>query len=174
VGVLKNLRTYLSGAIEHADPTEDWRTPVKTVLASRFGIKVFDPFDDPKQEKRARMAEYREQHRYDDLADIVHKFVRMDLSIVDRADLVIAYVPYKVPTTGTVHEIILANNAKKPTLLVCPQGKNRVADWYWGFIPHQFMFGSWDDLYAYLAEVDDGKHADNDRWYFSYNFKDQD
>lgn len=167
---LKGRRVYFGGVIQFDDPTVDWRSPVKTVLRDRFGLNVFDPADDPKQELRQRIVSLKEANRFDELAEIVHGFVRLDLAIVDRADFIVQYLPYRVPTTGTVHEIINSNNAKKPTLLVCPQGKNKIPDWYFGFIPHQFMFGSWDDLYAYLQEVDDGRHQGNNRWYFTYNY----
>jgi hypothetical protein len=102
------------------------------------------------------------------MTKIAKAFVRKDLAMVDRADFTIAYLPSGVPTTGTHHEIINSNNAKKPTMLVCPQGKEFIPLWYYGFIPHEFMFGSWDGLWEYLCEVNKGKHVHNDRWAFTY------
>jgi hypothetical protein len=88
--------------------------------------------------------------------------------MVDRADFLIAHLPYKIPTSGSHHEIINSNNAKKPTLLVCPQGRQFIPLWYFGFIPLECMFGCWEDLYAYLQDVDDGKLKENNRWHFIY------
>lgn len=166
---LSGRRVYFGGPIEF-DGSADWRTPVKKTLLARFGLKVFDPAADPKQGQREKIEAFKAAGRFDELAEVVHEFVRLDLAIVDRADFVIQHLPYRVPTTGTVHEIINSNNAKKPTLLVCPQGKGKIPDWYFGFIPHEFMFGSWDDLYTYLQDVDDGKHQHNNRWFFTYNY----
>jgi len=92
-------------------------------------------------------------------------FVRKDLCMVDRADFVIAYLPQNVQTTGTVHEIINSNSAKKPTLLVTnADSKSGIPLWYFGFIPEEFIFAGWDSLYDYLTEVDEGKHKKNRRW----------
>lgn len=172
--ILKGSRCYIGGPIDLADNSHDWRSPVKDFLRKRFGVKVFDPHADPKQSKIPELNKLTEQKDYEAMRSIVKDFVRADLSIVDHSDFVISHVPYKVPTTGTTHEIINSNNAKKPTLLVCPQGKHLIPRWYYGFIPLHFMFSSWEELYSYLIEVDEGMHADDDRWWFLYNYHDAD
>jgi len=169
---LKNRRVYIAGPIEFADHSKDWRGPVKQNLVDRFGLRVFDPIDDPKQEVRAKLNKAKEENDFETVSAIVHNFVRIDLSIVDRMDFLIAYLPHRLPTTGTVHEIVSANDAKKPVFIVCPQGKNKVPDWYFGFINHKFMFGHWENLYDYLIEVDEGRHKTNNRWTFVYNYGD--
>jgi nucleoside 2-deoxyribosyltransferase len=68
----------------------------------------------------------RDNKDYDTMAKIAKGFLRKDLSLVDRTDFLIANLPYKVPTTGTTHEIINSVNAKKPTMLVCEQGKSLI------------------------------------------------
>lgn len=170
MGVLKDRRCYLSGPIENdVDPSHNWRIGPKAVLVDRFGIDLFDPFDDPKQQWAEALKEARDRSDYDEMARIAKNFVRKDLCMVDRSDFIIACLPYKFPTTGTHHEIINSSNAKKPTLLVCPQGKNQVPLWYYGFIPHECMFGSWDDLYQYLQDIEDGKYKGvNNRWDYVY------
>ena len=168
MNVLQGKRCYLSGPIENDPSATNWRTEPKKVLLSEFRIDLFDPFEDPKQVWAEPLKVARDEHDYDEMARIAKMFVRKDLSMVDRADFVISCLPHRVPTTGTHHEIINSNNAKKPTLLVCPQGKNLVPAWYYGFIPHDVMFGSWEELYTYLREVNAGKHKDNNRWHFIY------
>lgn len=165
---LKGKRCYLSGPIENDTEGVNWRDAPKAILTKEFKIDLFDPFADPKQVFADELYDARDTKDYDTIVRIAKGFVRKDLSMVDRADFVIAYLPYKVPTTGTHHEVINSNNAKKPTLLVCPQGKQYVPLWYYGFIPHAFMFGSWKDLYTYLREVNNYKHKDNNRWHFIY------
>jgi nucleoside 2-deoxyribosyltransferase len=164
---LKNKRAYLSGAIEFGGEY-NWRNePIKT-LTEKFEINIFDPFSDPKGQWTSELKETRENKDYNRLAEIAKSFARRDLCMVDRSDFLIAYMPYKVPTTGTIHEIIVSSNAKKPTLIVCPEGKEYAPAWLWGILPKDSFFGSWNELYSYLQDVTDGKHASNNRWHFCY------
>ena len=167
VGVLAGTRVYLSGPIENGNGP-DWRIEPKRVLTERFKINVFDPFKDPKQQWVPDLNKARATKDYETMVNIAKSFVRKDLAIVDRSDFVISYMPHKVPTTGTHHEVINSNNSKKPTLIVCPQGKEFVPLWYFGFIPHECMFGSWDELYKYLEDVENGLQKENNRWHFVY------
>ena len=166
---LRDTRCYLSGPIENDDTLHNWRTKPSTVLRERFEIELFDPFSDPKQQWVPALKEARANGDHDTMVKIAKLFVRKDLCMVDRADFIIAYLPYKVPTTGTTHEIINSNNAKKPTLLVTDCASiAAIPLWYFGFIPTEFMFAGWDALYAYLDEVDKDKHRDNNRWSYIY------
>ena len=168
MSVLENKNVYLSAPIEYNEEL-DWRDNIKKILKKRFGLNVFDPSQDPKQQWWKVLREAKQTKDYEKIASIAKLFVRKDLAMVDRADLVVAYVPHKVPTTGVVHEIINSNNCKKPTLLVTNSGDiGMIPVWYYGFIPTQFMFPGWEELFAYLEEVEHGKHQDNDRWSFIY------
>lgn len=166
--VLKGKRCYLSGPIENDQTGHNWRDHPREFLVRDFKIDLFDPFADPKQQWVGPLMEAKGRLEFDEMARIAKMFVRKDLAMVDRADFVVAYLPKGIPTTGTHHEIINSANAKKPTLLVCPQGKEHVPLWYYGFIPHEFMFDGWDYLHQYLTEVDEWKHSNNDRWAFVY------
>lgn len=168
---LVGRRVYLSGPIEY-DPSQiNWRPEVKEVLTSRFGLVIFDPFDDPKQTRSEEMRLARETNDFDTVAEIAADFVSKDLTEVDKADLLIAHLPYKVPTVGTIHEIINAVNRKIPPLVVCPQGKQCVSSWLFGLFKKKhkhYIHGSWDSLYSYLEEVNDRKHIDDRRWRYAY------
>lgn len=163
---LNGKRAYLSGAIEFGEKSHNWRVDPINVMSSRFGINVFDPFSDPKQQWVGELDNAREIKDYAKIRKIAKNFVRKDLCMVDRSDFLIAYMPYKVPTTGTVHEIVVSNEAKKPTLIVCPQGKENAPIWLWGILPDNYFFSSWEDLFTYLEEVDKGEHTQDDRWHF--------
>lgn len=165
MGFLSGKRVYLSGPIEYDKSGIDWRPPVKEKLRSRFSIEIFDPFADPKQSKADELKKAKETEDYDLVRDITKKFVRKDLGNVDNCHFLIANLPALVPTVGTVHEIINANDRKKPTLLVCNAGKKYIPSWYFGFIKHKYMFSSWEGLYDYLYQVDQGIHMDDDRWW---------
>jgi len=165
---LAGTRAYLSGPIEHGEEDLNWREEPIKVLTDEFKVKVFDPFSDPKQKWTSVIEEARDNKDYDTMQRIAKKFIRKDLTKIQKSDFVVAYVPYRIPTVGTVHEIIKSNEFKYPTLLVCSKGKAYTSLWYWGFIRPEFIFGSWDELYSYLREVNNGKHKDNDRWDFVY------
>lgn len=164
---LHGTRCYLSGPIEFGEGP-NWRTEVKKTLMDRFQINYFDPFDDPKQQWAPALELARKQKDLETIQRIAKPFVRKDLCIVDRSDFIISHLPYGVPTTGTHHEIIESSKAKKPTLLVCSKGVEWIAYWYYGFIPLEHMFGSWDELYTYLDEVNQGQHTYDNRWQFVY------
>jgi len=167
-GYLTGKRLYLSGPIEHGEDKINWRIEPKNILQNEFGLVLFDPFDDPKQQWVPTLDVARANKDYATIQKIASAFVRKDLGAVDRSDILISCLPYKVPTTGSHHEIINSNDTKKPTLIVCPQGKEFIPIWYYGFIPLEFMFGSWEELYEYLRQVNAGLHKDNDRWAFVY------
>lgn len=166
---LYQKRTYLSGPIQYDTSEVNWRLDVIQQLQMRFGLNIFDPFSDPKQKNTPILENARKFKDYSKIAEIAKTFVRKDLAMVDRADIVIAFLPHKVPTVGTHHEVINSNNAKKPTLLVT--NTNDISDipmWYFGFIPKEFMFPNWDKLYEYLESVNKGEQRSNNRWSYIY------
>lgn len=166
--VLQGKRAYLSGPIEF-ESGDNWRDCPRKVLPTEFGIELFDPFADPKQQWVPLLKEAQEKKDFNTMASISKSFVRKDLCMVDRADFIIAYLPHKVPTTGTHHEIINSNNAKKPTLLVTNMDSIVYMPlWYYGFIPVECMFAGFSALYEYLREVNAGKHKTNNRWSYVY------
>ena len=166
---LKGKKAYLSGAIQHDNTGLNWRDYPKKVLTEEFGINLFDPFSDPKQQWVPILKEAQAKKDFETIARITKSFVRKDLSMVDKSDFLIAFVPYKVPTVGTVHEIINSNNSKKPTLLVTDsEDISYIPLWYFGFIPVNCMFAGWEALFVYLREINDGKHRHNTRLSYIY------
>lgn len=170
MGVLKGKRCYIGGPIEFDPQGYEWRTPLKKFLREELEVQVFDPLEDSKQSVQPDLLAARDRSDYEEMQRIAKIFVEKDLGIVDRMDFIISHVPHKVPTTGTIHEIVVSVNSKKPTLLVCPQGKNMAGLWYFGVVPHQHIFGCWNDIMEYLREVDSSKHISDRRWRFVYDF----
>ena len=167
-GFLASKRAYLSGPIQFAKE-DGWREYPTAVLTEKFRINLFDPFKDPKQNFNEKIRQAQNNNDVDTLVTIAKGFVRKDLGLIDRCDFIIAYVPFGVQTVGTVHEIINSNNAKKPTLLVTDKNSIKfIPLWYFGFIPTKYMFVSWDDLFTYLSQVDEGLHRTDDRWSIVY------
>lgn len=165
---LQGKRAYLSGPIQYGID-DDWRNQPRKILVEDYGIDLFDPFADPKQQWLPSLQKAREDQDIELIKKITKGFVRKDLCLVDRSDFLIAYLPDKVPTTGTHHEIINSNNSKKPTLLVTNMDNiTHIPLWYFGFIDTKHMFAGWDSLFEYLNQVDQGNCRDDDRWKFVY------
>ena len=167
MGYLAGKKLYLSGAIEHAKPQDNWRVEPMHIFKEWFDIDVFDPNSDPKQQWFSPLVEAKQNRDFDKMAYIAKRFVRKDLQIVQKANIVVAYLPKDVRTTGTHHEIIAAEGLKIPTLLVS-EHKEEIPLWYYGFIDHKYMFDGWANLYDYLREVDEGNHKDDFLWAFVY------
>lgn len=206
MGYLKHSKCYLSGAIDNDYTSINWRVEPMQELKTRFGVEVFDPFSDPKQNKGPSIKEAKEQRDKELVQKLVSGFVRKDLGVVDRSDFIIArfgfhdvyytsdvkdfdiqqdyyneddsgsiirIVPPKprriqIATTGTIHEVINADLYHKPTLLVCEEGWWNIPAWLLGFIPTQYWFSSWAELYCYLEKVDNGECQSDDRWHLTY------
>ena len=162
---LKNKKVYLSGPIEFGTK-HNWREKPIEYLKNKLFLDVFDPFSDPKAQWGIKIKNAKKEKDYKKIINIAKSFVRRDLAMVDRSDLLIAYMPYNVQTVGTVHEIVNGVNSKKPTLIICPEGKEKIPVWIWGIVKEEFLFGSWEKVYSYLKEVSVGKHAKNNTWHF--------
>jgi nucleoside 2-deoxyribosyltransferase len=169
MNILEGKRCYLSGAIQFDQTNLNWRIKPKEVLTKEFKLNLYDPFEDPRQQCAEPLKEAQKNRDFDALTKIAKSFVRKDLAMCDRADFLIAYLPYNVATFGTTHEITESNRAKKPVLLVSDSAKEKIPLWFYGFIPTEFMFNNWEDLYVYLREVNEGLHKNNNRWWFTYN-----
>lgn len=163
---LTNKRCYLSGPIEHA--STDWRIYPTKVLTEEFGVDLYNPFGDPKHQWKDRLIEARNNKDLKTIRNIAKKFVRKDLAMIDRSDFLVCFLPLNVATYGTCHELINSVNAKKPSLIVGTDHIVNIPFWFHGFIDQALMFASWDELFVYLKEVDEGKHKDNDKWSFVY------
>jgi len=159
MGHLQDKSVYLGGAISNCPLLKqgiNWRPPVIQELETRFGLNVFDPLSDPKQQfvddvKRAQ--QNKDEHA---LRMVATGFVQKDLQKVARCDFTIHKIVTNVDSPGSTDEIMFASRQlKNPTLIVCEEGRFNLSTWYWGCINPEFLFSSWDELYDYLAEVDD-------------------
>lgn len=166
---LSGLQTYLSGPMDYvADNGIQWRASLTPKLISRFGLKVFDPTQDPKQLRSGDAKKFLAAQQYDEATTIIRDFVRKDLLMVDYSAFIIAKIILGVTMTGTVHEIINATNLHRPTILFCDDGKHKIPAWYYGIVPHRYYFGSEEEVLNYLEEVNTGKHMGDRRWSYVY------
>ena len=140
-GLLKGARVYLSGPMDFVASREveqktGWRTRVGDVLR-KLGVIVFDPWSKPEVRglhgyglETAESAKEREKWTFADsregararakLTGHYWETLHVDLRMVDTADFLVAYCPTNVYSVGTVHEIALARQQRKPVLFVSP------------------------------------------------------
>jgi hypothetical protein len=139
--LLRGARVYLSGPMDFvASRIEEekygWRNRVGSFLSS-LGVTVFDPWHKPEvrglQEygrEGATTTEIRAQWSFANTregamarARCSGKFwetLHIDLRMVDACDFIVAYCPTNIYSVGTVHEISLCRQQRKPVLFVSP------------------------------------------------------
>lgn len=164
---LKDKLFYLSSPIEFG--VDNWRYEFKEHLINKFKINIYDPFLDPKQQWTKQILKARKEKNFDKIAGIARNFVLKDYLMVDKADGLIAYLPYRVPTIGVHYEISRSLNSNKPTFLICPEGKELLPVWYYGIISHKNMFGNFNDFYDYLEKINNGLIKNDDSLLAIYN-----
>lgn len=140
-GLLKGARVYLSGPMDFVasrdvEQKTGWRTRVGDVLR-KLGVIVFDPWSKPEVRglhgyglETPASAREREKWTFVDskegararakLTGHYWETLHVDLRMVDTADFLVAYCPTNVYSVGTVHEIALARQQRKPVLFVSP------------------------------------------------------
>jgi len=140
-GLLRGARVYLSGPMDfvasrQAEKQHGWRNRIAEFLRF-YGATVFDPWNKP---------EVRGLHEYgrEDAQSVAglrtwsfannpqgrkaralcerqfRETLHVDLRMVDTTDFTIAFCPTNVYSVGTVHEIALCRQQRKPVLLVSP------------------------------------------------------
>ena len=71
------------------------------------------------------------------------------------------------PTYGSIHEVIIGLQAKKPVLMIHPGGLKEVSAWMLSIIGREYIFESIDECMDYLKNVRDGKvEIDEKKWLF--------
>jgi nucleoside 2-deoxyribosyltransferase len=168
---LHRTKCYLAGNIENSNAPGQWRDVVKAEL-SETGIIFFDPLKKPfmdsvneDKEHIARLIKLRAEGGYTELSKIMRKIRVEDLSLVDRADFLIAAISAKTASWGTAEEVFWANRMKKPIFLVVAEGRKACPFWIFGTLPDDQIYDNMDDVIADIKKLDSGhKPLDLSRW----------
>jgi hypothetical protein len=154
-------RVYLSGPIDNAkDFGVGWRQMVQETL-SDLDLIFLDPCKKPLQasfacedlENHQRRRELKKNGDFETVAREMRLIRCIDLRLADLCDWAIVHLDLNVYSTGTHEEIATLNRRKVPILIHVQQGKASLPDWYWGAVPHQHVFGDWDDLFAHIRHI---------------------
>ena len=136
--ILEKTRCYLSGPMDFVgsrviEKYLGWRA-ILTPILKAFSIRVLDPWNKPMIRGHQNYGQEgiipnKEQYEADfwTNAETRAKFerdfwetVHIDLRMTDLSDFVVSFVPTNIYSVGTVHEIIVARNQRKPVLMVSP------------------------------------------------------
>ena len=169
--VLYRTKCYLAGNIENSNAPGSWRNQVADELRDT-GIIFFDPLKKPfldsvneDKEHIAKLFKLREEGHFDDLAKIMRKIRVEDLSLVDRADFLIASISSKTASWGTAEEVFWANRMKKPIFLVVAEGRHACPFWIFGTLKCDQIYGNIEEVIAEIKQLDAGeKKLDLSRW----------
>ncbi|MGD0811971.1 MAG: nucleoside 2-deoxyribosyltransferase [Verrucomicrobiota bacterium] len=169
--LLTRTKCYLAGSIENSNSAHHWRDLVKTEL-KETGIIFFDPLKKPfldsvneDKEHMAQMVKLRAEACFKDLSKLMRKIRVEDLSLVDRADFLIASISAKTASWGTAEEVFWANRMKKPIFLVVAEGRRACPFWIFGTLPEDQIYDSLEEAVAAIKKLDSGEKAmDLSRW----------
>lgn len=154
-------RCYLSGPIDNAtDFGIGWRKMVQQELAD-LDLIFMDPCNKPIIEEFACEDLENHQHRIDlkkrgdfEMVGRMMRTIRcIDLRMADLSDFAIVNLDLSVYSTGTHEEIVTMNRRKVPILTHVEQGKAALPDWYWGTLPHQMIFSTWEEIFRYVRHI---------------------
>ena len=169
--VLQRTKCYLAGNIENSNAPDSWRNKVAAELRES-GIIFFDPLKKPfmdsvneDKEHISKLFNLREEGRFEELSRIMRKIRVEDLSLVDRADFLIASISARTASWGTAEEVFWANRMKKPIFLVVAEGRHACPFWIFGTLKCDQIYGNIEEVVAEIKEIDAGeKKIDLSRW----------
>ena len=170
MGYLKNKCVYLAGNIHTTDKKDfgmGWRDII-TPLLTAMEIDVINPCKEGFGDSKEDMTYFRsliKERNFKQLKKDFYRVIRKDLKAVDKSDFLICQHHPKMPTIGTVHEIVNATNQKKPVLILCDeQHIDDLNPWLLTLIKPQWLFTTWDDMFAYLRKIDNGDIETSHWW----------
>jgi|TARA_R110000824_G_scaffold167062_1_gene343846 hypothetical protein len=153
-----------------------WRQEI-TPRLKELEIGVLDPCDKPSNyateddNTRQTIESYKKAEDFGSVSNIMKPICAVDLRMVDIAHFLVVNLDIDVHMCGSYHEMFVAIGQKKPVLIRCEGGKQRLPNWMFGVIPHDMVFSSWDKLMGYLHHVDsDNTVKHYNRWrFFDFN-----
>ena len=174
---LKRTTCYLCGPMDRVtDGGVVWRQEL-TPRLKELEIGVLDPCDKPSNyatedsNTRERINLCKESGDFDTISNIMKPICAVDLRMVDIAHFLVVNLDIDIHMCGSYHEMFVAVGQKKPVLIRCEGGKERLPNWMFGVTPHQMVFSTWDELMGYLNHVDSDKQVEHyNRWrFFDFN-----
>jgi len=168
----KYFCVYLCGPIDAADDGgKGWREEyVQKLIEIGFNKEqIFNPCKKPISHQlfnfdneQELMHEAKSKEDWDELCNIVDQIAHIDLRLVDYSGLVIANFPLdkngnRVPTYGSMHEIVEARRQKKPVFVIWPGGKKTCSGWLMWLVGHKNVFETIEECIECLKKISNGE-----------------
>ena len=173
---LQNHLVYLIGSIDKsADAGRGWREDI-TPFLQNLDIGVFNPCDkavfntDVNKDETflERVDKLKTDKKYKEVQKIMQEIVRIDLNFVDLCNFAILNVDPKVHMCGSYAEQTVACLQRKPVIVHCADGIDKIPNWLFGVCDPELFFDSWDNVKSYIQEVCFNSTLDdnNKKWRF--------
>jgi nucleoside 2-deoxyribosyltransferase len=170
--ILRGTKVYLAGNLEYATESHarGWRDYLAEEL-KKIEIKTLDPttvvFEGQPhetEEVREWLKLAREEERYDEVVNYMVPVVQKDLRQIDLSDFIIFNISVDSPTFGTIHELVIAIQQKKP-VFICVGDKKKTPLWLLGIVPHHYFYNSVDEILEKIKQINSGEEEiDSARW----------
>jgi nucleoside 2-deoxyribosyltransferase len=160
---LKGKTVYLAGPI-HAlqDDGIGWRNNLTPKL-EELGLIVDDPckktingLGEVKEDK-IKFNRLLEERKIQELKELFYPIVRKDLRSVDKSDFIIVVYDPTIHMCGTIAEIILSHEQRKPILMyIDPEKFTKTNPWILTYVKTSCVFDNWDNMLKYLNVINNG------------------
>ncbi len=172
----RHFALYLSGPIDF-DPSggrgwrEDWIDGLVDIGFQKN--QIFNPCDKPihaefdLSNESKLMRDHRRKGEWEALCQTMGQIVHIDLRLVDKSDLILVNIPKmskcgcQIQTYGTIHEIVVARQQRKPVMLVWEGGKEGCSAWLMWLVGHRNIFNTFEEVQTRLKNISRGKTAYN-------------
>lgn len=158
---LRGIRVYLGGNIENSIDPYGWRNELTSEL-SKLGIICLDPtkniLENHPQETeyfKNNLRQLREKRQWKKIKKLIEPIISRDLRAIDISDVIIFRLEPDKPTWGTVHELVVSLNQKKPVLILIDDMK-RFPIWFAGLINMNMVFEKIENLIKYFCNINNG------------------
>ena len=170
MGILNKTIYYAVGNLENTEDAENWRDSLANKLKS-LGIRCLDPtkpiFQDQiseTEETRQQLKKWREDGYYHLVCPFMKEVIRRDLRAVDASNFIVYKIEPSKPSYGSVHEIVVASQQRKPILMII-KDKKQMPLWLMGMVNMDYVFNTEDELVGYLQKLDSGELQINSKYW---------
>lgn len=169
--ILGGTKTYLAGNLEFSKDASNWRDLIELQL-SQINITCLSPikvtFENQKEESeqdREGLKAMRERGDWDGVTTYMKGVIKKDLRLIDLSDFVIFNFEFEKPTFGTMHELVVAEQQRKPMFITC-QDLKTVPLWVMGLINKKYFYPSVSHIINSIKAINSGEcEIDDNRWY---------
>ena len=171
MNILNKAKVYLAGNLENSNlSTNTWRDFIKNELSS-LNITFLSPMepmfidDIPEDENTIQTVKLmRDNSEFEAVHQHMKTIIRKDLRLVDISDFFIFNIDIKTPTYGTMHELVLASQQRKP-VFISVGDKRKCPLWIMGLFKHNYIYNDVEEIAEVLKKIDSGKlEINNSRW----------